>query len=148
MKQQDVNKTFVLKASEVDQKWYLINAEGQNLGRLATKVADILRGKNKATFTPNVDGGDYVVVINAEKVSVTGRKATDKSYTSHSGYPGGFKRRNFADVISSHPERVILHAVKGMLPKNKLGYSILAKLKVYAGPEHPHTAQKPIEITL
>ena len=148
MKKQDVNKTFVLQPSAVEPKWFVINADGQNLGRLATKVADILRGKNKPTYTPHVDGGDYVVIINAEKISVTGRKSTDKSYTRHSGYPGGFKRIYFGAAIEAHPERVIEHAVKGMLPKNKLAAAILAKLKVYAGPEHPHAAQKPVEITL
>lgn len=148
MKKQDVNKTFVLQPADVKPQWFLINAEGQNLGRLATKVADMLRGKNKPTFTPHVDGGDFVVIVNAEKVSVTGRKATDKSYTRHSGYPGGFRRVHFDEVLASHPERVIEHAVKGMLPKNKLGSAIIGKLKVYAGPEHPHAAQKPVEITL
>ena len=140
--------TRYAKAGEVERNWVLIDAEGATLGRLATKAAMILRGKNKPQFTPHVDTGDFVIVINAEKVRVTGNKALDKKYYRHSGYPGGQKCETFTEAIEKHPERVIEHAVKGMLPKNTLGRKQLTKLKVYAGPEHPHAAQKPVEIKL
>jgi large subunit ribosomal protein L13 len=137
-------KTFMAKPADVAQKkWYLVDADGKTLGRLATVVADTLRGKRKPTFTPHVDTGDFVIVVNAEKVHVTGRKAQQKEYDSYSGWPGGRKVRTFDTVMKKHPERIIAHAVKGMIPRNTLGRAIFRKLKVYAGPDHPHQAQKP-----
>ena len=141
-------KTYYAKPQEVEREWVIIDAEDQVLGRVATKAAQILKGKSKPQFTPHVDTGDFVIVINAEKVRVTGNKALDKKYYRHSGYPGGQKCETFTEAIEKHPERVIEHAVKGMLPKNTLGRKQLTKLKVYAGPEHPHAAQKPVEIKL
>ena len=141
-------KTYYAKPQEVEREWVVIDAADQVLGKVAAKVAHILRGKNKPQFTPHVDTGDFVIVINAEKVRVTGNKALDKKYYRHSGYPGGQKCETFTEAIEKHPERVIEHAVKGMLPKNTLGRKQLTKLKVYAGPEHPHAAQKPVEIKL
>ena len=136
-------KTFSAKAETVQRDWFLIDADGKTLGRLATEVARRLRGKHKAEYTPHVDTGDYIVVINAEKVRVTGKKASDKMYYSHSGYMGGLKEINFQDLIQKAPERVIETAVKGMLPKNPLGRAMFRKLKVYAGPAHKHAAQQP-----
>ena len=136
-------KTFSAKPLEVERKWYLIDADGATLGRLAVEVANILRGKNKPQFTPNVDTGDFVVVINADKVKVTGNKETDKLYRSHSGFPGGFKEINFKSMMEKVPTRAIEKAVKGMLPYNTLGDEQFQKLKVYAGSQHPHAAQKP-----
>lgn len=136
-------KTYSAKAETVERDWFLIDADGKTLGRLATEVARRLRGKHKAVYTPHVDTGDYIVVINAEKVKVTGNKAKDKMYYSHSGYMGGLKEINFEDLIQKAPERVIEAAVKGMLPKNPLGRAMYRKLKVYAGKEHKHTAQQP-----
>ena len=141
-------KTYSAKPGEVERKWVLIDAEGQTLGRLATACANILRGKNKPQFTPHVDTGDFVVVVNAEKVQVSGKKATDKVYGHHTGHPGGLKQETFKVAIEKHPERVIEKAVKGMLPKTTLGRKQGMKLKVYAGPEHPHTAQNPVKIEL
>ena len=141
-------KTYYAKPGEVTREWLLVDAEGQTLGRLASEVAQILRGKNKPTYTPHTDVGDFVIVINAEKVKVTGAKETDKVYYRHSGYPGGLKSETFAEAIAKHPERVIEHAVKGMLPKNRLAARQIRKLKVYAGPEHPHAAQNPRTIEL
>ena len=141
-------KTYYAKPQEVEREWVVIDAADQVLGEVAAKAAHILRGKNKPQFTPHVDTGDFVIVINAEKVRVTGNKALDKKYYRHSGYPGGQKCETFTEAIEKHPERVIEHAVKGMLPKNTLGRKQLTKLKVYAGPEHPHAAQKPVEIKL
>ena len=141
-------KTFVAKPAEVKRDWYVIDAEGQTLGRLATEIARRLRGKHKAAFTPHVDTGDYIVVINAEKVHVTGRKAKDKQYYRHTGYPGGLKSINFEKLIDYKPQDVIEFAVKGMLPKNPLGRAMFKKMKVYAGSEHPHTAQQPQELKL
>ena len=141
-------KTYYAKPGEVTREWLLVDAEGQTLGRLASEVAQILRGKNKPTSTPHTDVGDFVIVINAEKVKVTGAKETDKVYYRHSGYPGGLKSETFAEAIAKHPERVIEHAVKGMLPKNRLAARQIRKLKVYAGPEHPHAAQNPRTIEL
>ena len=141
-------KTYYAKPQEVEREWVVIDAADQVLGKVAAKGAHILRGKNKPQFTPHVDTGDFVIVINAEKVRVTGNKALDKKYYRHSGYPGGQKCETFTEAIEKHPERVIEHAVKGMLPKNTLGRKQLTKLKVYAGPEHPHAAQKPVEIKL
>lgn len=136
-------KTYSAKKETVKRNWYVVDATDKTLGRMATEIARRLRGKHKAEFTPHVDTGDYVVVINAEKVNVTGKKRTDKVYYHHTGYPGGIKSRNFEDMIESAPERVIETAVKGMMPKNRLSRAMLGKLKVYAGSEHPHTAQQP-----
>jgi large subunit ribosomal protein L13 len=135
--------TYSAKAETVERDWFLIDADGKTLGRLATEIARRLRGKHKAVYTPHVDTGDYIVVINAEKVKVTGNKAKDKMYYNHSGYMGGLKEINFEDLIQKAPERVIEAAVKGMLPKNPLGRAMYRKLKVYAGKEHKHTAQQP-----
>ncbi|MEZ5558785.1 MAG: 50S ribosomal protein L13 [Pseudomonadales bacterium] len=136
-------KTISMRAEDVQRSWYVVDAEGKTLGRLATEVARRLRGKHKAEYTPHVDTGDYIVVINAEKVRVTGNKTTDKMYYSHSGYPGGIKEISFEHLRDSHPERIIEGAVKGMLPRNPLGRAMLRKLKVYPGSEHPHSAQQP-----
>lgn len=136
-------RTFQAREIDVKKKWFLVDADGKTLGRLASEVAKILRGKHKPIFTPHVDTGDYVIVINAEKVKVEGKRAELKSYFSHSGYPGGAKVRYFKDLIKTKPEFVIEHAVKGMIPHNRLGRRIIKKLKVYAGSEHPHSAQKP-----
>ena len=140
-------KTYYPKASEIDRKWLEIDANGENLGRLATRIAAVLLGKHKPTFTPGVEMGDYVVVINAERVAVTGTKTTSKMdskvYHHHSGYPGGLKSISLRDQLRKHPDRVIRAAVWGMLPHNRLGRSLLKRLKIYAGPEHPHGIQKP-----
>jgi large subunit ribosomal protein L13 len=136
-------KTFVAKPAEVKRDWYVVDAEGKTLGRLATEIALRLRGKHKAEYTPHVDTGDYIVVINAEKVTVTGNKAKDKMYYHHTGYIGGIKSISFEDLIERAPERVIERAVKGMLPKGPLGRAMYRKLKVYAGSEHQHSAQQP-----
>ena len=136
-------KTFNAKPLEVTRKWYVIDADGATLGRLAVEAANILRGKNKPQYTPNVDTGDFVVVINADKIQVSGNKETDKLYRSHSGYPGGFKEISFKAMMEKAPERAIEKAIRGMLPHNTLGDEQFQKLKVYAGSEHPHAAQKP-----
>ncbi|MCI5697626.1 MAG: 50S ribosomal protein L13 [Clostridiales bacterium] len=136
-------KSFIAKPHEVERKWYVVDAEGQTLGRVASKVASVLRGKNKPTFTPHVDCGDYVIVINADKVQVTGKKRKEKIYKHHTGYPGGLRETTFEKLIAKKPDEVIRHAVKGMMPKGKLGRQMYKKLKVYAGPEHGHAAQKP-----
>jgi large subunit ribosomal protein L13 len=136
-------KTYTAKPGEIERRWYVVDAEGQTLGRLATRIADTLRGKNKPQFTPHVDTGDFVVVVNAEKIHVTGKKLDDKIYYRHSGYPGGLKQRTLREQLDRRPTEVIRIAVKGMLPKNKLAARQLTKLKVYAGPEHPHEAQAP-----
>jgi len=136
-------KTISMRAQDVQRSWYVIDAADKTLGRLATEVAHRLRGKHKAEYTPHVDTGDYIVVINADKVRVTGRKTTDKMYYRHSGYPGGIKSVSFEKLRDTHPDRIIETAVKGMLPRNPLGRAMLRKLKVYAGPEHPHAAQQP-----
>ena len=136
-------KTFSLKNTEVSRDWVVFDASDKILGRFATKIADKLRGKDKSTYTPHVDGGDFVVVINADKVKVTGNKAEKKKYYKHSLYPGGLKEKSYKEVLESTPERIIENAVKGMLPKNKLGKSIIKKLKVYSGSEHPHESQNP-----
>ena len=138
-------KTFALKKENVDRQWFVIDASDKILGRVATKIADRIRGKDKPTFTPHTDGGDYVVVINAEKIKVTGEKFNDKKYYSHSLYPGGLKTKTFREMNEKHPERIIEEAVKGMLPKNKLGKSMIKKLKVFSGPDHDHESQQPIE---
>lgn len=136
-------KTFSAKAAEVEREWWVVDAEGETLGRLATRIASILRGKHKPIFTPNVDTGDFVIVVNADKVAVTGAKLDQKIYYRHSGYPGGLKERTLREQLQRAPERVIETAVRGMLPKNKLGRAMFRKLKVYAGPTHPHQAQQP-----
>ena len=136
-------KTFSAKPASVQRDWYLVDASGKTLGRLASEIATRLRGKHKPEYTPHVDTGDYIVVVNAEKVHVTGNKAQDKMYYRHSGFPGGIKQANFSTLIANKPEKVLELAVKGMLPRNPLGRAMLGKLKVYAGGEHPHTAQQP-----
>lgn len=135
--------TYMAKPLEVERKWYIVDAEGQTLGRLASEVASILRGKLKPEFTPHVDAGDFVIVINADKVKLTGNKLQDKIYYTHSLYPGGLKKTTAGDMLNKKPERMFEIAVKGMLPKNSLGRQMFTKLKVYAGTEHPHAAQKP-----
>lgn len=141
-------KTISANPATVKRDWYVINAEGKTLGRMATEIATRLRGKHKPEYTPHVDTGDYIVVINAEKVQVTGNKAKDKMYYHHTGYIGGIKSISFEKMIDKAPERTIERAVKGMLPKGPLGRAMFKKLKVYAGTEHPHTAQQPQELTL
>ncbi|MFM1654494.1 50S ribosomal protein L13 [Brevibacillus sp. B_LB10_24] len=135
--------TYMAKPLEVERKWYIVDAEGQTLGRIASEVASILRGKFKPEFTPHVDTGDFVVVINADKIKLTGKKLTDKNYYTHSLYPGGLKTTTAGEMLKKRPDRMFELAVKGMLPKNRLGRQMLGKLKVYAGTEHPHAAQKP-----
>ena len=141
-------KTYSLKLGDVEKKWYLVDAEGKTLGRLATQIAAILRGKHKPTFTPHMDMGDNIIVVNAEKVQLTGRKTEQKKYYRHSGYPGGIKVTSFNDMIEKKPKRVITIAVKGMLPHNRLGRKILKNLKVYSGTEHPHASQNPEKLEL
>lgn len=138
-----MTKTYVPPIDTIERKWYVVDAADQRLGRLATEIASILRGKNKPTFTPNMDTGDFVVVVNAEKVVVTGNKSEQKLYRRHSGRPGGMKTETFNQLQARIPERIIEKAVKGMLPKTALGRRLFTKLKVYAGPEHPHEAQRP-----
>jgi large subunit ribosomal protein L13 len=136
-------KTYQATAQDRERDWYLVDAEAKTLGRLATQIANILRGKHKPTYTPHVDVGDFVVVVNAEKVAVTGKKREDKRYWRHSGYPGGIRSRTLGEMLERRPEEVLRKAVKGMLPRNRLARQQLRKLKIYAGPEHPHEAQKP-----
>lgn len=138
-----MNKTYVPEKTSLERNWYVVDAADQRLGRLASEIAMILRGKNKPTYTPHLDTGDFVIVVNAEKVSVTGKKYSQKLYRRHSGRPGGMKTETFAKLQARVPERIIEQAVKGMLPKNTLGRQLFTKLKVYVGPEHPHQAQKP-----
>jgi large subunit ribosomal protein L13 len=139
-------KTYQAKKEEIDHKWYLVNAEGKVLGRLSTGLAKILKGKNKPTYTPHVDTGDFVVVVNAGKVTLTGKKLTDKIYYHHTGYPGGIKEISAEKLLAKKPTEMIRMAVRGMLPKNSLGRQMLRKLKIYAGPNHPHEAQQPIPL--
>ena len=141
-------KTLSVRPQDVEHDWYVVDAENKTLGRLAAALARRLRGKHKASYTPHVDTGDYIVVVNADKVRVTGRKQTDKIYYRYSGYPGGIKAARFEEMIAKHPERVIEKAVKGMLPRNPLGRAVFRKLKVYAGSEHPHAAQQPKPLRL
>ena len=141
-------KTPSAKPGTVDRRWYLVDAEGQNLGRLASVIAETLRGKRSPWFTPHCDTGDFVVVVNAEKVAVTGKKLNEKLYWRHSGYPGGIRKRTLGEQLARRPEEVLRRAVRGMLPKNSLGRAQLTKLKVYAGPEHPHAAQAPTPLRL
>lgn len=143
-----MNKTYVPPQDSIEQNWYLVDAANQRLGRLATEIARILRGKNKPTYTPYMDTGDFVIVVNAEKIQVTGRKRDQKLYRRNSGRPGGMKVETFAKLQARIPERIIEQAVRGMLPKNSLGRQLFTKLKVYKGSEHPHAAQKPQTITI
>ena len=136
-------KTYVANSTDRDRRWLVVDAEGQTLGRLATQIADALRGKRKPEYTPHVDTGDFVIVVNAEKIAVTGNKMTEKMYRRHTGYPGGLRERTLAEMLEQRPEEVIRKAVKGMLPRNRLARRQITKLKVYAGPNHPHEAQKP-----
>ena len=140
-------KTFMASPATIDRKWYVVDAEGKTLGRLASEVAKVLRGKNKAIFTPHIDTGDYVIVVNADKVKVTGKKLDQKIYYHHSDYIGGMKETTLREMMNKHPERVIEYAVKGMLPKGPLGRQMYTKLFVYAGPDHKHPAQKPEALT-
>jgi len=141
-------RTFTQKQEEIERDWYVIDAEGETLGRLASKIAPILKGKHKPIYTPHLDCGDFVVIVNAEKVRVTGRKLDQKFYHRHSGYPGGLTSISLRDQLDKHPERVLTAAIRGMLPKNKLGRRMIKKLKVYAGDEHPHQAQQPKPLEL
>jgi large subunit ribosomal protein L13 len=138
--------TYSLRAKDIKNDWCLVDAEGKTLGRLASKIAFHLRGKHKPDFTPHMDNGDFIVVINAEKIKVTGNKLEDKKYFQHSGYIGGMKTTSLGDLLKKHPERVIEFAVKGMLPKGPLGRKVLSKLKIYVGTDHPHTSQQPIKL--
>ncbi len=140
-------KTFMASPSTIERKWYVVDATGYTLGRLASEVAKVLRGKNKPTYTPSMDTGDYVIVVNAEKISVTGKKLDQKIYYNYSGWIGGLKETTLREMLAKHPERVIEHAVKGMLPKGPLGREMYTKLHVYVGPEHKHVAQKPEVLT-
>ncbi len=139
-------KTFVANPETRQRDWYVVDAEGKTLGRLATRIADTLRGKHKPEYTPHIDTGDFVIVINAEKVAVTGNKLRDKRYWRHSGYPGGIRSRTLGEMLERRPEEVIRKAVRGMLPRNRLARKQLTKLKIYAGPDHPHAAQQPTEM--
>ncbi len=141
-------KTISAREQDIQRDWYVIDAQGQTLGRLATQVATLLRGKHKPTYTPHVDCGDYVIIVNAEKIHVTGQKMTQKNYYRHSGYPGGIKQVTLRDQLQKFPDRVVEQAVRGMLPKNRLGRRMFKKLKVYAGSDHPHQAQQPRSIEL
>jgi large subunit ribosomal protein L13 len=141
-------KTYQANAQDRERDWYVVDAADRTLGRLATQIADVLRGKRKPTYTPHVDVGDFVIVVNAEKVAVTGNKREDKRYWRHSGYPGGIRSRTLGDLLEKRPEEVIRRAVKGMLPRNRLARQQLRKLKIYAGPDHPHQAQKPEELRI
>ena len=141
-------KTFVATPANRERHWHVVDAEGKTLGRLATRIADVLRGKHKPEYTPHCDTGDFVVVVNAEKIAVTGRKLEQKTYYRHSGYPGGLRSRTLEEMLARQPEEVIRKAVKGMLPRNKLARAQLTKLKVYVGPDHPHQAQQPKELEI
>ncbi|RLC61735.1 MAG: 50S ribosomal protein L13 [Chloroflexi bacterium] len=143
-----MEKTYVTKQEDVEREWHVVDATGQTLGRLASQVARILRGKHKPIYSPAVDTGDYVIVVNAEKIHVTGRKLDQKVYYRHSGYPGGLKAITLRELLKKRPTRVVEHAVRGMLPKNRLGRRMFKKLKVYAGPDHPHAAQQPKPLEL
>ena len=141
-------KTYVARGGEITKQWFVVDAEGKVLGRLASEIAAILRGKNKPEYSPFQDMGDFVIVVNADKVKVTGQKVEQKLYRRHSGYPGGLKERTYAQMMKAHPTRILEMAVRGMLPKNSLGRQMFKKLKVYAGAEHPHQAQQPVELTI
>jgi large subunit ribosomal protein L13 len=144
----EMQKTWTAKPGEITRRWYVVDAEGQTLGRLATRIADTLRGKDKPEYTPHVDTGDFVVVVNAEKIHVTGNKLDQKMYHRHSGYPGGLRSRTLREQLERRPTEVLRKAVKGMLPRNKLAAAQIGKLKIYAGPEHPHAAQSPEQLEL
>ncbi|OGU26812.1 MAG: 50S ribosomal protein L13 [Ignavibacteria bacterium GWA2_35_9] len=146
MKQEKITK--FIKSEDADKKWYLVDAKDQVLGRLASEIAKVIRGKNKAIFTPNTDTGDFVIVINADQVKVTGKRGLLKTYSHHSGYPGGLKTKSFEEIITKKPEFIIESAVRGMLPKTRLGNKLIKKLKVYAGQNHPHVAQRPEQLNL
>jgi large subunit ribosomal protein L13 len=141
-------KTFSAKAHEVNHEWFVVDAKDQVLGRLASKIAHVLRGKHKAIYTPHVDTGDFIVVTNAEKLVVTGKKTLQKIYYRHTGYPGGIYSRTFNQMLEKAPEKILINAVKGMLPKGPLGYAMIKKLKVYTGEDHPHTAQQPKQLEI
>ena len=141
-------RTFTQKQEEIERNWYIVDAEGETLGRLASRIAPILKGKHKPVYTPHLDCGDFVIIVNAEKVRVTGRKMDQKLYHRHSGYPGGLRSISLKDQLAKHPERVLQAAIRGMLPKNRLGRRMLKKLKVYAGDSHPHQAQQPRPLEL
>jgi large subunit ribosomal protein L13 len=141
-------RTFTQKTANIERNWYVVDAKGETLGRLASRIAPILRGKHKPTFTPHLDCGDFVIVVNAEKVRVTGNKLDQKRYYRHTGYPGGLRSISLRDQLATHPERVVQAAVRGMLPKNRLGRRMIKKLKVYPGGSHPHQAQQPTELEL
>lgn len=141
-------KTFIAKENQVDRKWHLVDAQGKTLGRMATRIATILQGKHRPIYTPHVDTGDYVVVINARKVRLTGKKLEEKAYQRFSGYPGGLRIISLKEMLEKHPDRVVRLAVRRMLPKTKLGERMLEKLKIYDGTEHPHTAQRPVELAI
>lgn len=141
-------RTYTLKPGDIQRKWYIVDAEGQNLGRLASKIAAILRGKHKPSFTPWMDNGDFVIIVNAGKVAVSGNRAADKFYYTFSGYLGGMKTISLRDQLTKHPDRVLMSAIKGMLPHNRLGRQMVKKLKVYSGVEHPHMAQQPEKLEL
>ncbi|MDX6512962.1 MAG: large subunit ribosomal protein [Gaiellaceae bacterium] len=141
-------KTYNAKPGEIERRWYLVDADGKTLGRLATQIADTLRGKGKAQYTPHIDTGDFVIVVNAEKIAVTGQKLDQKRYYRHSGYPGGLKSRTLREQLDARPTEVLRKAVKGMLPRNRLARAQITKLKIYAGPEHPHEAQAPLPLEL
>ena len=143
-----MQKTYSAKPSEVDHKWFVVDLENQVLGRVASEIAKILRGKHKPTFTPHIDTGDFVIAVNCEKIKLTGKKLTDKRYFRHSGYIGNLKSVAVGEVLETHPDRVIFAAVRGMLPKNTLGRAQLKKLKIYVGPDHPHEAQQPTPLPL
>lgn len=143
-----MQKTTILKPDRLDRSWYVIDASGKTLGRLATRVATVLRGKNNPGYAPFMDSGDFVIVVNADKIHVTGRKQEDKVYWRHTGYPGGLKLTSFKEAMEKDPTFAVRNAIKGMLPRNRLGRRLLKKLKVYAGPGHPHEAQKPVELEL
>ncbi len=138
-----MRKTYTPKGAELEHSWYVVDAAGKTLGRLSSDIAHVLRGKHKPMYTPNMDTGDYVIVVNAEKITVTGKRAEQKKYYSHSGYPGGLKERAYRDVLQARPHRILEHSIKGMLPHNSLGADMYRKLKVYAGPTHPHQGQTP-----
>ena len=138
--------TYMAKPDEVDKKWYVVDAEGKTLGRLASRIATVLRGKHKPEYTPHVDTGDFVIVVNSEKVTLTGNKWDQKIHYKHSQYPGGLKTKTYSELRENNPQEIIRHAVDGMVPNNKLGKKMMKKLKIYAGPDHPHQAQKPEEL--
>ena len=141
-------KTFLAKKEDIKRKWHVVNADGKILGRMATRVAIILRGKDKPVYTPNIDCGDGVIIVNAEKIAVTGNKLQEKTYSRFSGYPGGLKKKNLSEMLSQKPGEVLRQAVWGMIPHNKLGRDMMKKLKIYAGPKHPHEALKPLELVI